>query len=62
MKCEDCKWWDKDLERVKEKYEGICRRFPPIMAENNENIYPVTTDYDWCGEFHSKEIKPGAQE
>ena len=59
MQCGNCKFWDEDLERIKRKGDGICHRYPPAM-EGNDNRYPVTDMFEWCGEF--KEIKPGAQE
>ena len=59
MKCEDCKFWDQDFGRMITEHEGICRRYPPKNSTIetregecvNDNEYPVTAEWEWCGEF-----------
>ena len=64
MKCEDCKYWDKDENRA---YYAPCRRRSPQLTQvqtngkesENENLidkgfWPFTYQSDWCGEFEAK--------
>ena len=62
MKCEDCKWWDKN-EKYPESKSGMCRRNAPRLivascgiGENPlyENDWPTTMNCEWCGEFKQK--------
>lgn len=48
MKCEDCKYWVKDIE-LSQKHQiqwyGFCHRYP-----RKEEKY----ESDWCGEYKKK--------
>ena len=53
--CKFCEYWEQDIDRVLPKSnDGVCKRFPPTML-TEENIYPVTSSCDWCGEYKTKE-------
>jgi len=58
-KCEDCRFWE---VQIRQKGEGICRRYPPnikptidqhrhYLTEDMNSIFPDVCKYDWCGEF-----------
>ena len=58
MKCEKCRWWD-ILEPRSDG--GYCRRSAPFAqlvddctALSPAVVWPITTNYDWCGEFTKK--------
>lgn len=46
MKCQDCRWWYKELEM------GVCMRFPPQAHPTEQmGLYPVTHPTWGCGEW-----------
>lgn len=70
-KCGSCKWFDapgapewydigfrRDLDSEIGKcvgWNGKCRRFPPVMDQDDENQrYPLVSWDDWCGEWTVK--------
>ncbi len=64
MCCDKCRWWKKDDDE--DNCYGLCRRYAPspVMADINAIDYktaawswPVTEDWEWCGEF-TKKPKP----
>jgi len=66
MECIDCKFFKMvdDLRGViDEDYWGRCRRYPPVMIPDSEDMeipfeweYPFVGVGYWCGEFTGKEI------
>jgi len=48
-KCKFCIYY-----REKDKYDGECYRYPPIVLEGTVNLHPTVAEYDYCGEW--KEI------
>lgn len=34
---------------------GQCRRGPPQHSMNSRDLFPMVTEYAWCGEFKPKE-------
>lgn len=59
MKCEDCKWWEKENEPSCCEF-GYCHRLPPTIKDTNVEggqiftYKPVYSD-GWCGEFEQKD-------
>jgi len=63
--CRECIFW------AERGAYGECRRFPPVVAISrapreshlplntfetlSETVFPVTVDFQWCGEFKAKE-------
>lgn len=54
-RCEECRFWHSEHDD-----KGVCRRYPPVVAatkrqqeigETFEGWFPVTEDWQWCGEF-----------
>ena len=47
IRCENCAFNDK----------GTCKRYPPNLYQSHKTRpeQPTIQDYDWCGEFKSKE-------
>ena len=65
MKCEECKWWERLLEKGDvdegESTCGYCHRNAPIpqLVEDStepspEVVFPLTEGFYWCGEFIPK--------
>lgn len=57
--CNNCIYFERE-NFVAKVYEGVCRRHAPVIdgrsrGEAYRNRYPVTHDYEWCGEW--KEAK-----
>lgn len=52
MKCRDCKFWKQPENASK----GACHRYPPVSS-GWTSAHPVTSAFDWCGEFAKKETK-----
>lgn len=55
--CGTCRWWNL-LEEGAERPAGYCRRkAPPAQLVDDsgecspEVVWPLTNDYDWCGEW-----------
>ncbi len=56
--CKNCKWWDEEADYHSDM--GHCRRFPPLLCEQNATnwskaSFPETKENDWCGEFRKKQ-------
>ena len=50
--CKDCKFF-----LACEDAQGLCRRFPPQVAINQDGsfaVFPPMTNQGWCGEFAAK--------
>jgi hypothetical protein len=57
MSCKDCCFWEKyDLEEQPHETPdfGECRRYPPTATSDDQQLWPVTHEDDWCGEFDPK--------
>jgi hypothetical protein len=56
--CEVCEFWKVTNEAADKRY-GICRRFPPTLANKRKvgsafmplNSFPSTHQDDLCGEY-----------
>ena len=65
--CSMCRFWSGYFESKTEPEKGQCRRFPPALLHRNAQRIgstgrmlnygeqPITTSYDWCGEFKEKD-------
>lgn len=52
-RCNGCIHW---VEIPEKTFVGECRRYPPKPQEKLKHVvWPVTNDYDWCGEYESKD-------
>jgi hypothetical protein len=55
-KCEECKFWKHIANARRGLNKGECKRFPPLKYFAGEGwSYPMTSNYDWCGEWKKKE-------
>lgn len=66
-RCENCRFWDKDLRDSWNKEEGPlndfseCLRYPPRSLAHGEPggphfplaVFPETRAYEWCGEWQA---------
>ena len=53
--CEECKWWDRRGDRPE---RGECHRNSPLPIHGESKVaawWPVTDDFEWCGDFEAKE-------
>ena len=50
MRCSQCLFSDQITDFMGDK-TLICRRFPPVVMDYVENVFPIIGDEDWCGEF-----------
>ena len=51
MKCETCRWWEKDEDLTE---MGRCRVNPPTPDpehQPSDRSWPVTFFNDWCGHW-----------
>jgi hypothetical protein len=50
--CESCVWWEVVEGEIEDGEFGMCRRFPPQIAEPGvlNGVWPVVRREDWCGE------------
>ena len=64
--CLTCRFWHRINDNIEKEptqnlgqnkppcYNGQCRRYPPkIGSQEDDNLWPVTTLIDWCGEYKS---------
>lgn len=56
--CENCLYWKQDDEDLipttgiaGEDPLGWCQRNPPSADENHFAIWPITSSFDFCGEY-----------
>jgi hypothetical protein len=50
IKCGNCIYWYKVNDNSP---AGQCRRYPPKLKKNGD-LYPLTYDRLWCGEWFNK--------
>jgi len=52
-RCNNCIHW---IELSPEKkYAGECRRYAPKPQDKLKRVFwPITKDYNWCGEYEPK--------
>ena len=47
--CEDCHYFEADKE---DESIGVCRRYPPMLATDEQiGFWPTVDIDDWCGEY-----------
>ena len=54
--CKNCRYYEERPQARTLKYNGICRRYPPVSEprqgpEDMVGIWPRVNVGDWCGEF-----------
>ncbi|MBN1457420.1 MAG: hypothetical protein JW912_06185 [Sedimentisphaerales bacterium] len=67
-RCFKCTYWqtlengfpnkEQNVRGIIGEHLGECRRRTPLW-NNNRTEWPVTYDFDWCGEFDAKAGKGG---
>lgn len=54
--CENCAFWEP--AEFNQKNYGYCHRYPPVFQDlesrKEEDYFPVTRPFDWCGEFRKQ--------
>lgn len=46
--CRTCHFWKKGPDQGNTPCRGECRRYPP-QALKEGNVYPLTSETEWCG-------------
>lgn len=64
MKCQTCAyWWPFSGKKIVKRIEaerntakkGECRRYPITKTALESDVFPVSTDEQWCGEYKNFE-------
>ena len=59
MRCEDCKWWEKDVDPVPfgrpGSKLGSCHCVPPTLTLPLPRTFVPVFNSDWCGRFQPKD-------
>ena len=62
VRCDSCRYWDKDCCLSDEMGCGVCRRYPPMTSGKGDwDLQSQTREDDWCGEYVSSTSNPGLQ-